>query len=120
MTTIDQPAIATVHPLEPLGPEELRTAATILKAAEEVPASVRFGSINLREPDKDSLAAFAQAGVRPPREAFAVMVDRSAGTLMEGVVDLDAARILIADQSSPGWSAWTSRPARSNISAAAS
>ncbi len=56
---------------------------------------LRFTSIETREPAKsDYLAWRDQAGTRPAREAFAVIVDCDAGRGIEAVVDLDEHRVV--------------------------
>lgn len=90
MATVDKKASTAVHPLEPLSAEEMRSAVSLIKAHEDVPMSARFNSVALWEPEKERLRLFSSGiGTRPPREAFAIMVDRETSMLIEAVADLD-------------------------------
>ena len=83
------------HPLEPLGPDEIRAAVAILRAQRELAATVRFSTVELREPAKAELLAWeegrsAGADDLPPiaREAFAIVMDRAGGAVHEAIVSL--------------------------------
>lgn len=72
------------HPLDPLSADELRAAAAILRRDHGVGERWRFGSIDLREPEKGDPA--------PPREAEVICWDRDSGDAYRAIVALDAGR----------------------------
>jgi primary-amine oxidase len=82
MSTLDAPP--TLHPLEPLGPEEVGAASAILKAEKGLGSTARFVFVTLHEPPK----AAVQAGEAVPREAFVVLYERSERKTYEAVVSL--------------------------------
>jgi primary-amine oxidase len=82
MSMLDAPP--TLHPLEPLRPEEIGAASAILKAKQGLGATARFVFIALHEPPK----AAVQAGEQVPREAFVVLYERSERKTYEAVVSL--------------------------------
>jgi primary-amine oxidase len=80
------------HPLEPLSPEEVRSAVDLLKKAGKVTPTTRFVSVALREPDK---ALVAGRGERPvAREAFAVLFDNAANACYEATVSVTDGALL--------------------------
>ena len=86
MSAID---IMRHYPLDPLDAEEVRVAASLVKADPRL-AGVglpRFVSIEPEEPDKAEPESSAQ------RRVLVVLLDRSAGTTIEIVVSLTAARV---------------------------
>ncbi len=78
---------AGAHPLDPLDAGEVERAVACVRAARELGDAVRFVFVELREPDKASLAAFRAGGVPPPRQAALVVL--AAGRTHEALVDLD-------------------------------
>ena len=83
---------AVRHPLEPLSPEEVRSAVDLLKKAGKVTPTTRFVSVALKEPDK---ALAAGGGERPAaREAFAVLFDNAANACYEATVSLTDGALL--------------------------
>lgn len=83
---------STAHPLDPLLPAEIRAAVAILKAGTTLDEKVRFVSVNLDEPTKAELAAFA-AGAAVTRRAFVLYLDLAAKACFEATIDLAAGRI---------------------------
>ena len=79
---VDQPP--GLHPLEPLGAEEIGAASSILKAEKGLGPTARFVFVTLHEPPK----AAVQAGERVPREAFVVLYERAQRATYEAVVSL--------------------------------
>jgi primary-amine oxidase len=78
---------ATTHPLEPLGAEEIERAVAIIRASGELPERARFSTVELHEPAKDAVLQWPVSS--PPREAFAIVLDRDGGGAYEAVVSLD-------------------------------
>ena len=79
------------HPLDPLDTDEFTAVATILGARHSVTApGWRFASIELVEPGKDELRAFAGGAAAPPRRALAVCLDRTHNATYKAVVSLHA------------------------------
>jgi primary-amine oxidase len=77
------------HPLDPLSPEEINRAITLLRDSPQVGKSAFFPIIALHEPSKNVVHDH-KPGAAFPREAFAVILDRPAGRTFEAVVDLKA------------------------------
>jgi primary-amine oxidase len=77
------------HPLDPLTAAELERAVAAVCEDGQVPAPVRFATVELAEPAKSELAAWEGGGPAPARVAFAVVLD-AAGAGFEARVDLSA------------------------------
>jgi primary-amine oxidase len=77
------------HPLEPLTAAEITRAGAILRTERELPASVRFSTVELHAPPKAAVLAWPQEGP-VEREAFAIVLDRADGAVHEAVISLDA------------------------------
>jgi primary-amine oxidase len=95
MSTLDTTSVGTAsqtHPLEPLTAEEIERAVTILRTEQQLPDSMRFSTVELHEPAKEAVLDWPVAV--PPREAFAILLDRSTGTTFEAVVSLDAGEVV--------------------------
>jgi primary-amine oxidase len=75
------------HPLDPLGPEEIRRAVDIIRSQKKLADSFRFVTITLNEPAK-STVLHPQPGTVIPREAFLVLLDNATGLGYEAVVNL--------------------------------
>ncbi|WP_028063099.1 primary-amine oxidase [Solirubrobacter soli] len=82
MSTLDAPPV--LHPLEPLSPDEISAASSILKAEKALNGTARFVFISLHEPPKASV----QAGEAVPREAFVVLYEKAERKTYEAVVSL--------------------------------
>ena len=80
-----------MHPLNPLNREELDRAVEIIRQQMNLSSDALFEQVRLKEPQKALVHAF-NSGSAPeiPREAFAVVLDRSADTVSEVVVSLDS------------------------------
>jgi primary-amine oxidase len=81
---------AAAHPLDPLSPDDIRTAIAVLRDQGLVDAATRFPLIDLDEPDKAAVMAW-QPGRNEFRKAF--VVARRDRTVYEGVVDLAARKV---------------------------
>lgn len=86
--------VGPIHPLEPLAPEEITAAASILKQHPEYSAGFRFVCIELKEPAKESVWAFEESGAGWQREAFLLIRDRVGQKTYEAVVDLTASELV--------------------------
>ncbi len=80
------------HPLDPLTPEEIAEAAAILKTQRDLGARVRFETIVLQEPAKETVLKF-RTGDPIQREAFIVILDNDAGATYEAVISLDQGKV---------------------------
>jgi len=80
------------HPLDPLTPEEIAEAAAILKTQRDLGARVRFETIVLQEPAKETVLNF-RTGDLIHREAFIVILDNDAGATYEAVISLDQGKV---------------------------
>ena len=74
------------HPLDPLGPDEIRAAVACLRGEHELTARARFVEVTLHEPEKEALLS----GRELEREASVSWLDPGTGSLFEAVVSLSA------------------------------
>ena len=79
-----------MHPLDPLNREELDRTVRIIRKQMDLPPDALFEQVRLKEPPKTLVHAF-NSGRAPEisREAFAVVLDRSADQVSEVAVSLD-------------------------------
>jgi primary-amine oxidase len=91
-SAISPASSADNHPLDPLGPDEIKRAVAIVKSARPVPETTRFVTVTLREPPKSSVMEPGRNG-GVAREAFLVLLDTATGRGHEAVVDLRAQRL---------------------------
>jgi primary-amine oxidase len=94
-TATAAPDVATVHPLEPLSPEEISAAAEVVRRERTAVdpsldgAQLRFVFITLREPEKAAVRAFGTASAPvPPREAKIVLRNLATKRTAEALVSL--------------------------------
>src|SRR5262245_27608085 len=80
------------HPLEPLSPQEVRLAVSLLKDNGKVTPTTRFVSVALKEPDKAVVHGFT--GPPPPREAFAVLFANARNACYEATLSLTDEKLL--------------------------
>lgn len=82
------------HPLEPLSPEEIATAVSIVRWERQLSEQVRFVSVTLHEPPREVVLNF-KPGDAVKREAFMVLLDKSngVGATYEAVVDIMAGQV---------------------------
>ena len=78
--------------MDPLTAEEIAEAASILKAQRQLGARIRFETIVLQEPAKESVLNF-QPGDFVERVAFAVILDNDTGETYEAVISLSERRV---------------------------
>jgi primary-amine oxidase len=81
------------HPLDPLTQNEITAAAAAFRSFKEFPPDGLFSTIVLHEPSKQEVLSLASQSQRT-REAFAIIMDRKANKVFEGVVDLSAGRVV--------------------------
>jgi len=84
---------SSLHPLEPLGPEEITGAVTLLRKDPRVGARTRFVCVNLLEPEKAIVLGFV-SGQAVERQAFAILLDNATGGTFEAVVSLTSGTIM--------------------------
>ena len=84
----------TFHPLDPLSAPEFTAAAAILARAHGVADGWRFASIELVEPPRSAITAFAATGTVPDRRARLVVLDRAENRTWVGVVSLTTDSLL--------------------------
>ncbi len=80
-------AAVSAHPLDPLGADEIRAAAAILRRDHDVGDRWRIASIELREPSKDVVREH-RAGDPIAREATVICWNRDDGRVYKARVDL--------------------------------
>ena len=80
------------HPLEPLDPQEVSVAVTLLKALPEFNGSTRIISVMLKEPAKETVHAWPSTPANG-RCAKAVLLDNSANTTSAIELDLAAKQV---------------------------
>jgi len=83
----------TVHPLDPLTPDEIKAAAGVITALPQFPAGSLFSTIVLKEPLKREVLN-PKPDTPVGRQAFAVILDRKGNRTFEAVVDLKARRLI--------------------------
>jgi primary-amine oxidase len=86
-------AQSPIHPLDPLGKEEISAAVAVIRKAGKITDSSRFPLITLNEPPKSEVLAF-KPGSPFRREAFAVVYERTSNKTFEAVVDLRAKSLI--------------------------
>src|SRR2546426_8991671 len=86
------PSTGLHHPLEPLTAEEITATVEILREGKQLGKTVRFVSVVLKEPTKDSVKHFSANG-EMRREAFIVLFDNGTNKCFEAVVSLNERRI---------------------------
>src|SRR6185312_13730440 len=84
---------APSHPLDPLTQDEIRRAATAIRAAYDLGAGMMFETISLREPEKNVVQAF-RPGAPVPRVAFVCAFDRNNGKVYEAQIDLANGKVM--------------------------
>ncbi|MGB7248833.1 MAG: primary-amine oxidase [Phormidesmis sp.] len=83
---------AVSHPLEPLTPNEISAAVSTLREQKSLTPSVRFVSVTLNEPAKESVLSFT-SGDSISREAFVILLDNATATTYEAVVSISDAQV---------------------------
>ena len=90
---VKEEAIGVTHPLEPLTADEIGQASEIVRSERNFRRDqVRFISVSLHEPPKDSVLGFTSASA-VEREAFVILLDRAQGVTYEAIVSLTSGRI---------------------------
>ncbi|MBD2102558.1 primary-amine oxidase [Leptolyngbya sp. FACHB-261] len=86
-------SISIQHPLDPLTPEEITAAVSVVRKAKSLSDRVRFATVTLQEPDKSLVLNF-QAGDSIEREAFLVILDNTTGSTYEAIVSLSTSAVV--------------------------
>jgi len=81
------------HPLEPLTPQEVQLAISLLKDQGKVTRTMRFVSVSLKEPGKETVHGFTGRGAIR-REACAVLFDNGSNSCYETTLSLTDRRVL--------------------------
>jgi primary-amine oxidase len=89
LTGTQSAALSSLHPLEPLGGEEIAAAVAILRREGRIGDRSRLVQVVLHEPSKEVVLGW-RPGVSVPREAFAQVLDNADGAVYEAVVSLTA------------------------------
>src|SRR5436190_15254511 len=88
---------AAFHPLDPLTTAEVAATTAAVRAAERyasLPGRIRFISIELREPEKDTVLAWSRdGGALPAREALTVLLAQGDGSTHEVVTSLESGEV---------------------------
>lgn len=92
MTTTERPAVAAVHPLDPLTAAEIADATRIVRQERGLGDDALFVRVYLHEPAKESVLGHdPRAAVE--RQAFLIIRDRAARATIEAVVSLTAGQV---------------------------
>jgi len=92
--------MGSAHPLDPLTVLEIGRVTELIHSAADLALGprTRFVSIELAEPTKAAFAPWTRGGLPPPRQAFAVLLDRDAlhgdGATYELTVSLTQDRVV--------------------------
>jgi primary-amine oxidase len=81
------------HPLEPLSCEEVLLTVQLLRQADKITPSMRFVSVSLWEPSKESVHQF-DGKQFPNRQAFVVLFDNATNVCHEVIVCLQSKQII--------------------------
>src|SRR4030081_1140255 len=81
------------HPLEPLSPDEIPAASSLLVTGRELPSTTRFVFIELAEPPKDLVTSW-RPGIPWDRQAAALLRDHTAKATYEAIVSLTQTEIV--------------------------
>jgi primary-amine oxidase len=82
------------HPLEPLRSDELARAVRVLRDAGHLPERTDIIDLSLHEPSRDAVVGWTPGADAPPREVFAVTLQRSEGLTHETVVSLASQQVV--------------------------
>ena len=84
--------MVNTYPFDPLTPDEILAAVSILRGSKKVQESMRFVAIQLHEPNKQSVLDYKMDGVCK-RQIFFVILDRADGKTYEAVVSITEEKI---------------------------
>ena len=86
-TQVNSSSSTTVHPLDPLSASEIESAIAVLRAQRTLGERVKFESVVLNEPPKESVLSPNGSGAID-RQAFIILLDGDTGETYEAVVSL--------------------------------
>ncbi|OXS53492.1 hypothetical protein B1A99_29400 [Cohnella sp. CIP 111063] len=95
------------HPLNPLTPEEIEKAASIVKASSYGSEDLYFAEIKLEEPDKLKVWEWDDRPGSPGLPRHATFNAIKGGKPYEGVVDLDNGKVISWQAVKTGWPIYT-------------
>ncbi|WP_102224574.1 primary-amine oxidase [Acidimangrovimonas sediminis] len=94
-----------LHPLDPISAEEVVTLKEVLASAGHAGETKRYSYVMLREPARETLAAFTPGGT-VPREIGVLLSDVADRSVTEFVIDIPARKIVkerALDPATDGW-----------------
>lgn len=94
-----------LHPLDPISAAEIATLREVLEAAGHGGPAKRYAYVMLREPSRETIAAFRPGGP-VPREIGVLVSDLFARTVTEIVVDIPARRVIREQARDPARDGW--------------
>src|SRR5262249_5762685 len=100
MAITTSPAVALLHPLDPLTADEIRAAVTVVRASGRPGGEALFIRVSLHEPAQSAVLAF-RAGEPFERQAFVLIRDRRARTTYEAIVSISR-RVILSWRDVPG------------------
>ncbi|MEO0374345.1 MAG: primary-amine oxidase [Cyanobacteria bacterium P01_A01_bin.17] len=80
-------AAGVSHPLDPLTPQEIEAAVSIMRQAKSLGPSFRFATVTLDEPAKETVLRF-QPGELIARSAFLILLNNETASTYEAIVSL--------------------------------
>ena len=100
MAITTSPAVAVLHPLDPLTADEIRAAVAVVRESGRLGGEALFVRVFLHEPAKSAVLAF-RAGDPFERQAFVLIRDRRVRTTYEVIVSI-ARRAILSWKDVPG------------------
>ena len=91
----------SIHPLDPLGSDEITSASRILFESGRISENAHFCWMALHEPSKQALAGFS-AGAPVDRQARVMLFDRDRDGSFDAVVSLGEEKVLYCERVSEG------------------
>lgn len=89
----------SLHPLDPLTPDEITAASAAIRAAYPADSPIHFKAVTLDEPAKSSVVAFLEAEHKRsplpvvPRQAYVLYTMTNTNKTFEAIVDLDSGKL---------------------------
>jgi primary-amine oxidase len=93
LSLITAPTSTAQHPLDPLSPSEINAAVALIRREKSLGEQVRFCSVALHEPSKETVRSF-KAGDVFEREAFIILLDNATAQTYEAIVSITQQKVL--------------------------